>query len=86
MPIPNGRIGHNLATLAVIVVLLSALPNHAEGQLLGKIDFPTSGAQDAKPAFMRGVLYIHSFEICSRGSRVSTSAGNRLGLRYGLLG
>ena len=30
--------------------------------MLGKIDFPTSGTQDAKLAFIRGVLYMHSFE------------------------
>jgi tetratricopeptide (TPR) repeat protein len=29
---------------------------------LGEIEFPTSGAPDAKPEFIRGVLYIHSFE------------------------
>ena len=30
--------------------------------LLGRIDFPTSGTPDAQDAFIRGVLYLHSFE------------------------
>ena len=29
---------------------------------LGTIDFPTSGSAAAQPAFIRGVLYLHSFE------------------------
>jgi len=29
---------------------------------LGKIDFPTSGSAAAQPAFLRGVLLLHSFE------------------------
>ncbi|MFW6010815.1 MAG: tetratricopeptide repeat protein, partial [Gemmatimonadota bacterium] len=29
---------------------------------LGDIDFPTSGAAEARPHFLRGVLYLHSFE------------------------
>jgi tetratricopeptide (TPR) repeat protein len=29
---------------------------------LGRISFPTSGAAAAQPAFVRGVLYLHSFE------------------------
>ena len=34
----------------------------ARGQHLGTIDFPTSGAPAAQPAFVRGVLLLHSFE------------------------
>ncbi len=30
--------------------------------VLGKIDFPTSGGAKAQEAFVRGVLYLHSFE------------------------
>jgi tetratricopeptide (TPR) repeat protein len=41
---------------------MSPLNSSAQEVLLGKIDFPTSGAQDAKSAFIRGVLYMHSFE------------------------
>jgi tetratricopeptide (TPR) repeat protein len=31
-------------------------------QALGRISFPTSGAVTAQPAFVRGVLFLHSFE------------------------
>ena len=46
------------ATAAVFFVL--AAP--ASAQNLGTIDFPTSGRPEAQPAFIRGVLYLHSFE------------------------
>jgi len=29
---------------------------------LGRVSFPTSGAATAQPAFIRGVLFLHSFE------------------------
>ena len=50
------------ASLIILLLAMSPLISSAQEVLLGKIDFPTSGAQDAKPAFIRGVLYIHSFE------------------------
>ena len=31
-------------------------------QLLGHVDFPTSGSVEAQPYFIEGVLYLHSFE------------------------
>jgi Tfp pilus assembly protein PilF len=34
----------------------------AQEPKLGRIDFPTSGSVAAQPAFVRGVLYLHSFE------------------------
>ena len=34
----------------------------AQSQPLGRITFPTSGAAQAQPAFVRGVLLMHSFE------------------------
>jgi tetratricopeptide (TPR) repeat protein len=34
----------------------------AQSQLLGHISFPTSGSPAAQPAFIRGVLLLHSFE------------------------
>jgi len=37
----------------------------ASGQALGTIDFPTSGSPAAQPSFIRGVLYMHSFEYPS---------------------
>ena len=30
--------------------------------VLGTVDFPTSGGAEAQEAFIRGVLYLHSFE------------------------
>ncbi len=51
-------------TASIIVVFAMMLPSISSAQevLLGKIDFPTSGVQEAQPAFIRGVLYMHSFE------------------------
>jgi hypothetical protein len=38
-------------------------PAYTEGEvLLGTIDFPTSAGAEAQDAFVRGVLYLHSFE------------------------
>ena len=58
----TGRIRHSFAALAVIQVLLLVLPNHGDGQLLGKIEFPNSGMAEAQADFIEGVLYLHNFE------------------------
>jgi tetratricopeptide (TPR) repeat protein len=42
------------------VVLTTSTPR-AQGEL-GTIDFPTSGSAAAQPAFLKGVLLLHSFE------------------------
>ena len=34
----------------------------AQGQLLGRISFPNSGAEQAQSDFIEGVLYLHNFE------------------------
>ncbi|HVF39390.1 MAG TPA: tetratricopeptide repeat protein [Gemmatimonadaceae bacterium] len=47
---------------ALFVVTACSLPSSAQSVRLGTIDFPTSGAADAKPHFIRGVLFLHSFE------------------------
>ncbi len=50
------------ATLTLLAVLaLTGLEARAQGEL-GRIDFPTSGAAVAQPAFLKGVLLLHSFE------------------------
>ena len=51
-------------TASLVLLVISTLPSisPAEQALLGKIDFPTSAGQDAQDAFIRGVLYMHSFE------------------------
>src|SRR5438034_10249146 len=50
-----GRVGAVLACLA-------AGPASAQAPRLGTIDFPTSGAPAARAPFIRGVLWLHSFE------------------------
>jgi len=37
----------------------------AQAPRLGTIDFPTSGSAAAQPLFVRGVLYLHSFEYAA---------------------
>ena len=51
-------------TGSLLFLVLSSWPTilSAEEVLLGEIDFPTSGAPGATPEFIRGVLYMHSFE------------------------
>jgi tetratricopeptide (TPR) repeat protein len=51
-----------LAALAVAVI---ALPLGAQTPKLGHISFPVSGAAAARPKFIEGVLYLHSFEYDS---------------------
>ncbi len=36
-----------------------------EAPRLGRIDFPTSGREEARPPFIRGTLFLHSFEYDS---------------------
>jgi hypothetical protein len=48
--------------LALAVLLAVASLDAGAQDELGKIDFPTSGAAAAQPAFLRGVLLMHSFE------------------------
>ena len=50
----------HLIGFALLTLLLPATPLSA--QSLGTIDFPTSGSPDAHAAFIRGVLFMHSFE------------------------
>lgn len=53
-----------LAALSCIVAALPAVSGQTAPKL-GTIDFPTSGAPNARPVFIRGVLYLHSFEYDS---------------------
>ena len=51
------------AALVVAILLFAASGHPLRAQVeLGKIDFPTSGSAAAQPAFLRGVLLMHSFE------------------------
>ncbi|MBA3656878.1 MAG: hypothetical protein H0W69_05955, partial [Gemmatimonadaceae bacterium] len=51
--------------LLVAVMIGFPVPSLAQDEKLGTIDFPTSGPSDAHKAFVRGVLYLHSFEYPS---------------------
>ncbi|MEW5916660.1 MAG: hypothetical protein AB1762_09650 [Gemmatimonadota bacterium] len=48
----------------LIAVAATSLPSEAQPRL-GTIHFPTSGSPNAQPHFLRGVLYLHSFEYDS---------------------
>jgi tetratricopeptide (TPR) repeat protein len=74
MRIPRNAVPHAAATLliAAMVAAPAAAQQHmhdmhddgpaAHHDGLGSLSFPTSGAPEAKPAFERGVLLMHSFE------------------------
>ena len=51
-------------TVSLLCLFLGSWPSilSAEEIFLGEIEFPSSGAPDAQPDFIRGVLYMHSFE------------------------
>jgi len=49
----------------VVLALAAATPALAQEPRLGTIDFPTSAGPAAQSAFVRGVLYLHSFEYAS---------------------
>jgi tetratricopeptide (TPR) repeat protein len=46
----------------VVLSAVSAISAFSAPPVLGRIAFPTSGSAQAQPAFVRGVLYLHSFE------------------------
>ena len=48
----------------IVLGLASALavPAFAQEDVLGKIEFPNSGAAEAQDAFLDGVRMVHSFE------------------------
>jgi len=49
-----------VVVLGTVLGALSAVS--AQQPALGRISFPTSGSAAAQPAFVRGVLLLHSFE------------------------
>jgi tetratricopeptide (TPR) repeat protein len=51
-----------------LLLVASAVARPASAQKLGTIAFPTSGASTAQPEFVRGVLYLHSFEYAEAAS------------------
>jgi tetratricopeptide (TPR) repeat protein len=56
----------SLSLCGFLLFVFSVLPLGAQrpqsAPVLGRISFPTSGAATAQPAFLRGVLLLHSFE------------------------
>ena len=50
------------AVLVALVAALASLNVQAQQNELGSIEFPTSGSAAAQPAFLKGVLLMHSFE------------------------
>ena len=59
---PLGLRGVLVSATFVAFVSLSPRAQTAGASLLGRISFPTSGSPQAQPAFIRGVLLLHSFE------------------------
>ncbi len=59
---PLSRARRIAAVLLVAVGLLIPAVAPIEAQLLGKISFPNSGAEEAQDEFVEGVLYLHNFE------------------------
>ena len=51
-----------LPLIAAMAIALSG-PLYAQEPRLGHVEFPTSGAPAAQPHFVRGVLFLHSFEF-----------------------
>ncbi len=56
------RANSTKALFASAALLLAATLASAQTSDLGRIDFPTSGQPAAQPHFLRGVLFLHSFE------------------------
>jgi len=54
-----------IPVLALSAACLLPLSSPAQTPRLGTIDFPTSGSAAAQPHFLRGVLFLHSFEYAA---------------------
>ncbi|MEP6905888.1 MAG: hypothetical protein ABI875_07365, partial [Gemmatimonadales bacterium] len=52
-------------TAALVFGAMALCASPVSGQALGTIDFPTSGSLAAQAPFIRGVLFMHSFEYPS---------------------
>lgn len=48
--------------VAISIIFISASSLLGQDNLLGKIDFPNSGAPEAQADFMEGMLFLHNFE------------------------
>lgn len=62
--------------LGLALLILPAIQSPAnEDRLLGKIDFPNSGAEAAQDSFIEGVLYLHNFEYQEAAAAFRTARG-----------
>src|SRR5437879_5508258 len=61
MSLSESRLGLGVA----LAISLTAAPVPVLAQRLGSVSFPTSGTASAQKEFLRGVLYLHSFEYDS---------------------
>lgn len=51
------------AAFLILFLALILIPDlHAQKNLLGKVDFPNSGAPETQDDFIEGVLFLHNFE------------------------
>ena len=74
-----------LAPAAALIALTScSSTTSAQANRLGTIDFPTSGSAAAQPHFIRGVLFMHSFEYDSAAAefRKAQAADSSFALAY----
>ena len=53
-----------LNLLTIVIILLSGILNEigAQQRLLGEVNFPNSGSEEAQSAFTEGLLFLHNFE------------------------
>jgi len=49
-------------SLLMLCILMGALDTSAQKRLLGKINLPNSGAEEAQADFIEGMLFLHNFE------------------------
>ena len=59
---PHKRFGACLRVWCAVSLVMFASGAFADTGLLGKIDFPNSGAEAAQADFIEGMLYMHNFE------------------------
>ena len=53
---------HTIKFKVILLFLCLSFSTFAQNQELGKINFPTSGSEQAQQLFIKGVLLLHSFE------------------------
>lgn len=74
----------SLAAVLILVLPGLAGAQHTHGPVLGKVDFPNSGAHDAQDAFQTGIALLHSFEYerAEESLRAARAADPSLAVAY----